>query len=181
SSFSAAIPGTVTGHVDLPVKDFIGRPGGLASADVGPGFVRQIIDVARERGLLSDPVVRQAIVALHIKVELIGWGIARAKAGSARTGAEGNLAKLAMAEVMRAGRDLVGQVLGPAATLWGPDAATGGALQELIVFSPAPAIYGGTDQIQKNIVGERVLGLPKEPGPGKDTPFRDLPTDNRQS
>lgn len=58
--------------------------------------------------------------------------------------------------------------------LWGRSAAGGGAIQELTVFSPGPAIYGGTDQIQKNIVGERVLGLPKEPGGEKTTPFSAL-------
>ena len=47
-------------------------------------------------------------------------------------------------------------------------------VQEMTLFSPGPSIYGGTDQVQRNIIGERVLGLPKEPGPGKDTPFRDL-------
>jgi hypothetical protein len=48
------------------------------------------------------------------------------------------------------------------------------AVTNLALWSPGPSIYGGTDQVQRNIIGERVLGLPKEPGPQKDTPFRDL-------
>ena len=43
------------------------------------------------------------------------------------------------------------------------------------MFSPGPAIYGGTDQVQRNITSERGLGLPKEPGDQRDLPFRDLP------
>ena len=56
----------------------------------------------------------------------------------------------------------------------GTDTPGGGLVQEMTLFSPGPSIYGGTDQVQRNIIGERVLGLPKEPGPEKDTPFRDL-------
>lgn len=174
TSFSAAIPGSVSGHVARKVSEFVGVRGEMGAVHVGPELVERLTEVARERGRSNDPVIRQQLTSLHTKIELIALGIQRAKSGSGRTGAEGNLAKLAMSDALRDARQLVGDLLGPDATLWGSQAPTGGALQELIVFSPAPSIYGGTDQVQRNIIGERVLGLPKEPGPDKTTPFREL-------
>ena len=73
--------------------------------------------------------------------------------------------------------DRMGRVLERQAALierLGADTAGGGFVQEVTLFSPGPSIYGGTDQVQRNIIGERVLGLPKEPGPAKDTPYKEL-------
>jgi alkylation response protein AidB-like acyl-CoA dehydrogenase len=97
-----------------------------------------------------------------------------ARAAGRGPGPEANLAKLMMSRITRLQRDLGLQILGAGGMLYGPDAPTGGAVQESACFAPGVSIYGGSDEIQKNIIGERVLGLPKEPGPDKTTPFREL-------
>jgi alkylation response protein AidB-like acyl-CoA dehydrogenase len=92
-----------------------------------------------------------------------------------------------MSQILRLARDLGLRILGPYGTLHGYtgesrqalEAVTGapanGMVTEMALFTQAPSIYGGTDEIQHNIIGERVLGLPKEPSNDRTTAFKDLP------
>jgi alkylation response protein AidB-like acyl-CoA dehydrogenase len=79
-----------------------------------------------------------------------------------------------MSRMTRLSRDLGLEILGAKGMLHGEDAPMGGMLQEMAIFAPAVSIYGGSDEVQKNIIGERVLGLPKEPSDDRTVPFKDL-------
>jgi alkylation response protein AidB-like acyl-CoA dehydrogenase len=72
-------------------------------------------------------------------------------------------------------------VLGAQGMLAGPDAASGGEIQHRALSSPGASIAGGTDEIQRGIVGERLLGLPKEPRTDRDVPFKDLTIGTQRS
>jgi len=65
---------------------------------------------------------------------------------------------------------------GAAAMLYDGDAVANGYWQQQFLMQWSSRIGGGTEQIQRNVIGERVLGLPSEPRPSKETPFRDLPS-----
>ena len=117
-----------------------------------------------------------ARMRLYIREEVNRMLGLRARRGTVP--AIGNLGKLAMSEIARMRREVGNQSIGAAGMLAGADANAGpgkGDVQRKTLHSPASAIYGGTDQVQRNIIGERFLGLPKEPAPPPDTPFRDLP------
>jgi alkylation response protein AidB-like acyl-CoA dehydrogenase len=191
SAAAAARPGSVAGDLTRRAGDFV-RPASGSPAPSGPLFAeaeRIFIDLAKDNGAIADANVRQDLMRLHSYNEIGRFTTLRQKAlraaGSELSGA-GNMAKLSMSRIVRLSRDLGLRILGPLGTLHGYDsvgrqgleAATGNrwlsTVTELALFSPAPSIYGGTDEVQRNIIGERVLGLPKEPNSDRVTPFRDL-------
>ena len=162
-----------------------GGPGGLFAA----GY-KLLVELARGNGKIHDATVRQDLMRLHTLNELGRFNNLRAKAAKA-IGQDvpglPNISKLSMSEIVRQQRDIGLRILGPVGTLHAYKPEEQGALNDatgnpfaamvtgMALFAQGPPIYGGTDQVQRNIIGERVLGLPKEANNDKTAAFKDLP------
>ena len=109
---SAALPGTIAGHLDRPAGSFEHEAPALGEGGVGPERVRSLIRSAAQRGTLSDCTIRDDLMRLHSMVEVTSWHLGRMKSGNAATGGEGNLAKLRNSDVLRLARDLGCRILG---------------------------------------------------------------------
>ncbi|MGH8011769.1 MAG: acyl-CoA dehydrogenase family protein [Candidatus Binataceae bacterium] len=140
------------------------------------GRVDLIIDRAKETGANKDPYIRQEIARLMILAKSAEWTARRARAAQRQgrpQGPEGSLGKLAASHVARACSHVHTIMTGTEAMLTGRESPREGIIAEILVSVPAVSIAGGTDEIQRNIIAERVLGLPKEPR--FDTgPFRNV-------
>lgn len=140
------------------------------------GRVDLILERAQETGAIRDPIVRQEIARLMILAKSAEWTARRARASQQQgrpQGPEGSLGKLAASHVARACARVHTMITGTAAMLTGRESPRNGIIAEILVSVPAVSIAGGTDEIQRNIIAERVLELPKEPR--FDTgPFRNV-------
>jgi alkylation response protein AidB-like acyl-CoA dehydrogenase len=191
---SAATPGTVVNDLAKRAGDFVSGRGPSRRRGGGGGMFggsyQMLVDLAKGNGKIDDPVVRQDLMKLHTLNELGRMNNLRAKAAKA-IGQDvpglPNISKLSMSEIVRQQRDIGLRIIGPYGTLHaykpedqGPlNEATGNPFAAMVtgmsLFAQGPPIYGGTDQVQRNIIGERVLGLPKEANNDKTAAFKDLP------
>jgi alkylation response protein AidB-like acyl-CoA dehydrogenase len=188
-----AVPGTIAGNLPKRVGDFItarpssGRPRPSGTRN---GVLDLMIGLAKGNGTHSDELIRQDLVRLYALGEIGRLNAERLKATRANGGdipGMGNISKLSMSNIVRLQRELGLRIVGAQGMLHGYEShegsvvseATGnpflGAITMTALYAQAPSIYGGTDQIQRNIVAERVLGLPREQGPDANVPFSSLP------
>jgi alkylation response protein AidB-like acyl-CoA dehydrogenase len=190
-----ASPGTITNQLGMRAGDFVAarqeRTATRPKAEKARQSAAQLlIGMAKGNGKDKDPSIRQGLAKLHTLGEIGRLNNERLKGVRARGGdipGMANISKLGQSEIVRTQRDLGLAIVGPQGMLHAykdeqrkvNDEATGNPFLGMItmsaLYAQAPPIYGGTDQIQKNIIGERTLGLPKEPGPDPATPFSQLP------
>ena len=146
--------------------------GGGGGRSVG---VKPLVELARRRGVLDDPVVRQGIADVYIRTKIMGYIGQRTRAAvtaGKAPGPEGSIAKLAGALLARRTSDLGIAIAGAGGQAWEDKRDSRWAVA--VLSAPASRIAGGTDEVQRNIIGERVLGLPKEPQVDRDIPFKEL-------
>jgi alkylation response protein AidB-like acyl-CoA dehydrogenase len=147
-----------------------------SSGDLKPDS-NSLIGMARAAGRLSDSHIRQEIAVVEGYAAVNRWNTRRAKNTSDNVEAATllSLGKIAMSRILHETARVQTEIAGGETMLAGPDHPVGDAITFRALNAYFTSIGGGTDQIQRNIVGERILGLPKEPEPYRDTAFRDLP------
>ena len=125
----------------------------------------EVIRLAKSNGAARNPAIRQRIAEAHIGLRTLRYNSLRMLSG----GEDGSLSREAMIYKLcwsswhRNLGKLAMDVLGPDAELIENEPYELGRLQSLFLFTRADTIYGGTNQIQRNIIAERALGMPREP------------------
>jgi alkylation response protein AidB-like acyl-CoA dehydrogenase len=131
------------------------------------------LDLARVAGRAAEPLVRQALANLYCRRLVHLWNGQRARATGAA--ALASLDKLSMSRLLHLAARVEADVLGARSLLCGPQHPEGDHAAHHLLNAYFTSIGGGTDQIQQNVIGERVLGLAREPNVDHDIPFRDVP------
>jgi len=135
-----------------------------------------LLDLARDLGVAGDPVMRQRLAQLHSLVKVNEWNNLRAKAELAQGSSSSvvSLGKLAMSRILHTAGSLQTAILGAEAMTGGASSPRSADATYALLNAFFTSIGGGTDQIQRNIIGERILGLPREPELDKTVPFREV-------
>jgi alkylation response protein AidB-like acyl-CoA dehydrogenase len=135
-----------------------------------------LIEAARAAGKLGDEAVRQEIMRIHSWRLVNDWTAVRARQQIQAGGGSSlaSLGKLAKSRILHSSWALRYRLLGPRGMLYDPADAAAYQVDHELMWSFINSVGGGTDQIQRNIIGERILGLPKGYEPDRGVPFRDV-------
>jgi alkylation response protein AidB-like acyl-CoA dehydrogenase len=139
---------------------------------------QQLLDFARKSGRLLDPLVRQHVAEFYTRTELLrfmNYRVQTALSQGRMPGPEASTTKLFMSQHASLTGELLIELSGSAGMLADGDAIENGIWETAFLNQWMVKLGGGTDNIQRNSLGERVLGLPREPRTDKDVPFRQLP------
>ncbi|MGW2183051.1 acyl-CoA dehydrogenase family protein [Streptomyces sp. NPDC001732] len=146
----------------------LGFERGVSTIGQQIGFARElgaVVKMARRNGAIEDPLVQDRITRAHMGLEVMRLNALRtlASSGSGPQGAEASLAKLFWGSWHRGLGELAMEVAGASSLVAQAPPYELDEFQRLFLFSRADTIYGGSNEIQRNIISERVLGLPREP------------------
>jgi alkylation response protein AidB-like acyl-CoA dehydrogenase len=157
--------GNVVGGVDDGWRVAMGTLAferGVSTLGQNLAFATELDDIlerARMGGRLADPTVRQRAVALWTRLQLMRLNALRVMSSSVETPPAAMITKLFWANLHRDLGELAADVVG----IDGDADPVVDRLRRVFLYSRADTIYGGSDEIQRNLIGERALGLPKEP------------------
>lgn len=161
-----------------------GRDAVRSADDEAPAPIPDLslVELARSVGRADDPVMRQRLMALRAMVKVNEWNGNRARAELAQGSSSSvvSLGKLAMSGILHTAGSIQVELLGPEGMIGGDDSPRSADATYALLNAFFTSIGGGTDQIQRNIIGERILGLPKEPELDRTVAFRDVPKSGEQ-
>ena len=170
----------IIGHVDAgwgPMMTTLSNERSLIGGSSRGDFA-EVVDLARRCGADQDPVIRQLLAASHTRTEILkylGYRVRTAAARGQAPGPESSIMKLLVSQHLSRQGDLFLAMEGAGGMLAGADALDDGRWQMEFLGQWSAKIGGGTDEIQRNTIGEKVLALPPEPRVDKNIPFRDIP------
>lgn len=161
-------------------RQMVSGSGSGGMGRLGGSSAERLISLARETGRWDDPVIRNKIMRLWAQEQIRGWTNARVRAALSAgqsPGAASSIGKVHQATLNQQIQDLMVDLLGTAAVAWAATDDPDAMPREVqgMMRSLANGTEGGTTDINKNILGERVLGLPREPDPWKGKPWREIP------